>query len=197
MATTKTPLLVIGCRVLFVILISAGFIDVWLDIFPQGVLNIAWLFYLMVMYMLAEYVYRIFKDKHIDLSFAFPLLFAVFLLNFVSEILNAQERIPDINRAEHFTSFILLAYIVWIFFTKYLPHDVWQKHPYYTSILAFSVVSAFGVCNEIIELFLDIMFHTHTVGPGFDTSYDLVMNTLGATLFLSFRLILGLINPEK
>lgn len=197
MATSKTPLIVIGCRVLFAALFVAGFVDVWFDIFPQGVLSIAWIVYLIVMYALAEYVYRIFKDRDIDLSFAFPLLFAVFLLNFVSEILNAQERFPDINRAEHFTSFILIAYIIWTFFTKYLPQDVWQKHPYYTSILAFSVVSALGVCNEIIELFLDIMFSTHTVGMGFDTSYDLVMNTLGATLFLSFRLISGLINPEK
>jgi hypothetical protein len=149
------------------------------------------------MYGLAEYVYRIFKHRGIDLSFASPLLFAVFLLNFVSELLNAQVLFPDINRAEHFTSFILIAYIVWTFFTKYLPQDVWQKHPYYTSILVFSVVAALGVGNEIIELFLDIMFKTKTVGPGFDTSYDLVMNTLGSALFLCFRLIYETVNEGK
>lgn len=197
MVKPKTPLLVIGCRVLFASLFTAGFIDVWFDMFPSGILSIAWLGYLIVMYALAEYVYLTFKRRGIDLSFAFPLLFAVFLLNFVSELLNAQVRIPDINRAEHFTSFILISYIVWTFFTKYLPHEVWQKHPYYTSILAFSVVSAFGVCNEIIELFLDLMFKLHTVGPGYDTSFDLVMNTLGATLFLCSRLIYGALNEEK
>lgn len=193
----KTPLLVIGCRFLFAGLFIAGFVDLWFDIFPQGILSLAWLIYLMVMYALAEYVYIAFRDRGIDLSFASPLLFAVFLLNFVSELLDAQTRLPDINRAEHFTSFILMSYIVWTFFTKYLPQDVWQKHPYYTSLLAFAVVSALGVCNEIIELFLDIMFGTRTVGPGFDTSYDLVMNTLGATLFLCSRLIYGTLTEEK
>ena len=197
MVHRKTPLLVIGSRLLFAGLFTAGLLDVWLGIFSQGILNLAWLAYLIIMYAAAEYVYRIFRRRDIDLSFAFPLLFAVFLLNFISEILNAQVLFPDINRAEHFTSFLLMGYIVWTFFTKYLPQDVWQKHPYYTSILVFSVVCAFGVGNEIIELFLDIMFGTHTVGPGFDTSYDLVMNSLGSGLFLCFRLIYETVNAKE
>lgn len=197
MAKVKTPLLVVGCRFLFAGLFLAGFIDLWLDIFPAGVLNIAWLTYLIVMYLGAEYIYRIFLKRGIDLSFAFPLVFAVFALNFVSEIMNAQVLLPDLNRAEHLTSFVLIAYIVWIFFTKYLPHDVWQNHPYYTSLLAFAVVSTFGVGNEIIEFFLDTMFGIHAVGPGYDTSYDLVMNSLGAGLFLCSRLIYGSINEKR
>src|SRR5688572_24785026 len=86
-----------------------------------------------------------------------PLGWFVYL---ASIALSAQEKIPIINRAEHFAAFVLLTYIVWVFFLKYLPQDVWRDHPYYTAIIVFSVVAAFGVMNEIVELILDLIFKT-------------------------------------
>ena len=95
------------------------------------------------------------------------------------------------NRAEHFASFVLLCYVVWIFFIKYLPHEVWHHHQYYTAILVFSITATIGVGNELVELVLDSLFKTNLIGDRFDTSIDLLMNTLGSGVFLSVRLILG------
>ncbi len=145
---------------------------------------------MVTLYYICERLRLKFLKKKVDLTFAFPILFAIFMLNFVSLLVRGQETIPIMNRAEHFTSFILLGYITWIFFLKYLPQDVWKKHPYYTAILALSVVSFIGVLNEIVELFLDEAFGTSTVGSGLDTSLDILMNTLGAGLFLAVQLIL-------
>lgn len=193
----KTPLIIVTTRVMFTLLFAATFILTWLQNLPNSELSYPWLIYLIVIYLTAEYIYHVFAKRGIDLAYAFPLLFAIFLLNFVSLLLDGQYALPDLNRAEHLTSFVFAAYIVWTFFTKYLPHDVWQDHPYYTSILVLAVVSMFGVGNEIAELFFDVMFGTRTVGAGFDTTYDLVMNTLGAGLFLAFRLIYGLLNEKN
>jgi len=159
--------------------------------FKHTVLDLSWLLYLIIMYSAAEIFFSVFLQRGIDLSFAFPLLFAIFMLNFVSLVLQAQERIPIINRAEHFTSFVLIGYVIWIFFLKYLPQTVWSEHPYYTSLLVLAVTSLMGVMNEIIELFLDAMLKTNFVGRQYDTSLDLLMNTLGTGLFLAVRLILG------
>lgn len=196
MPRTKVPLIMIGSRILFAGLLVASFVLNWVRLPDTTLLTLPWIVYLVVIYGCAEYIYHVFLKRGIDLSYAFPLLFTIFLLNFVSELLNAQELMPDLNRAEHLTSFVFVAFIVWTFFTKYLPQDVWQEHPYYTSILVMAVVSMLGVGNEIIELFLDIMFNTRVVGPGFDTSFDLVMNTLGSGLFLSFRLIYETVNEK-
>ncbi len=192
----KTPLVMIISRLLFASLLIASIVLNWIQIPSTTILSLPWILYLIVMYACIEYIYRIFLKRDIDLSYAFPLLFTIFLLNFTSELLDAQLRMPDLNRAEHFTSFIFVAFIVWTFFTKYLPQDVWQKHPYYTSLLVMAVVSMLGVGNEIIELFLDLTFGTRIVGAGFDTSYDLVMNTLGSGLFLCFRLIYETVNER-
>ena len=151
---------------------------------------IVWCLYLLSMYGACEYIYAAFRRRSIDLVYAFPLVFAIFVLNGVSLLIRGQEEVPIINRAEHFTSFILLGYIVWVFFLKYLPHDVWDKHPYYTALLTLSVTSLIGVGNEIIELILDSVVGTNTVGVGYDTSLDLLMNTLGSGLFLAVSLIL-------
>ena len=92
---------------------------------------------------------------------------------------------------------------MWQFFLRYLSQSVWKEHPYYTSILVLSITTTFGVGNELIELFMDINFGTHTIGLKFDTSMDLLMNTLGIGLFLSIQLIAheaeksGILNAGK
>ena len=141
-----------------------------------------------------ERIYVFFSQKNIDLAFAFPLLFAMYIFNLASVALNAQERFPLMNRAEHLLSFVLMTYIVWTFFIKYLPQQVWSEHPYYTALIVFSVTSTLGVANELAELVFDSMFQTNLIGREMDTSLDLLMNTLGVTLFLSVRLILGSAN---
>jgi len=83
-----------------------------------------------------------------------------------------------------------------VFFSKYLPHHVWRDHPYYTALLAFSVTSAIGVGNELMELLFDIVFETELVGRALDTSLDLFMNSLGAASFLGLRLWLGRVESE-
>lgn len=179
-------------RLAFVIYFAVVFGSHLLPVLPyiRQHVPIVWGLYMLVIYYSSERTYAIFKQRGIDLAFAFPLLFFVVSLNFVSILVRGQERFPLVNRAEHFTTFILLAYIVWVFFLKYLPQKVWQNHPYYTAILVLSVTSLVGVGNEIAELFMDVNFGTHTIGPGYDTSLDVLMNTLGSGLFLAVQLIL-------
>lgn len=151
---------------------------------------IVWTAYLIVLYFGCEKIYATFRKQNVDLSFAFPLLLSVFGLNITSLLVRGQETVPVINRAEHFATFVLFAYIVWIFFLKYLPQKVWREHPYYTAFLTLAITALAGVGNEIIELFLDQTFNAGTIGDRFDTSVDLLMNTLGAGTFLSVQLIL-------
>ncbi len=183
-----TSLVVIITRLLFVIYFIAEAV-----IIAQGRLpltDISWVIYLVILYYLAERFYTAFLKRGIDLSFAFPLLFAVYVLNFVSLVLHAQEQLPLLNRAEHFTSFVFIGYVIWVFFIQYLPQRVWHRHPYYTSILVLSVSSLLGVGNEIVELFLDSIWNSRFIGDHYDTSLDLLMNALGTGLFLAVRLIL-------
>jgi len=158
--------------------------------FPVSVLNPFWLAYLIIVYGVAEKIYSAFLKRGVDVIYAFPLVFVAYMVNFVSMILRAQEKIPLLNRVEHFITFVLGAYIVWQFFLRYLPQKEWREHPYYTSILVLSITTLFGVFNEIIELYMDINFGTFTIGPLFDTSVDLLMNILGAGLFLCVQLIM-------
>jgi hypothetical protein len=150
-----------------------------------------WVLYLLGIYLVAEALYDFFLQNRIDLSFSFPLLFAAYCLNLTTILLGGQDKYPLFNRTEHFVSYILIAFVVWTFFTKYLPQNVWQEHPYYTAILALSVTSLIGVVNELFELFFDHFFNTQLVGARYDTSLDLLMNTLGSGLFLSVYLILN------
>ena len=150
-----------------------------------------WFLYVLALYYVAERLYNTFLNQSIDLTYAFPILFAIYCLNLVTLLLGGQDRLPLLNRTEHFASFLLLAYVVWVFFTKYLPQDVWKDHPYYTALLVLSVTSLLGVSNEVVELVIDHLFGTKYVGRHFDTSLDLLMNTLGSILFLAVRLILG------
>ncbi len=159
--------------------------------FPDSNLHFVWFLYLVILYLFAEKLYSLFLRQGIDLSFAFPIVLAVYFLNFVSLLLDGQERLPTLNRAEHFAAFVLISYVVWIFFIRYLPQTVWVEHPYYTSILVMAVVAMAGVGNELVELLMDHLFGTQFVGKQYDTSLDLLMNTLGSGLFLAVRLILG------
>jgi hypothetical protein len=163
--------------------------------FPTSLLNIYWLAYLVFVYIIAEKVYEAFAKRGVDVIYAFPLVFGAYMVNFVSMLMRGQENFPILNRAEHFITYIIAAYIVWQFFLQYLPQKVWNEHPYYTSILVLALSTFFGVLNEIIELFMDVNFGTSTIGPGFDTSLDLLMNVLGAGLFLCVQLII--IEAEK
>ncbi|MEX1112688.1 MAG: hypothetical protein WEC84_04455 [Candidatus Andersenbacteria bacterium] len=185
-----TPLILIVSRVVLIGFFVFALLATLLEWFPSNYLSVYWFAYLIAIYLAAEVIYYQFNQRGINLAFAFPLLFAIVLLNFFSILLEAQDRVPIINRAEHFASFVLFAYIVWIFFLKYLPQKVWRDHPYYTSLLVLSITSLAGVGNEIVELFLDKGFGTNTVGAGYDTSMDLLMNTLGSGTFLAVQLIL-------
>lgn len=189
-----TPITVVLSRLAFTAYFIFAFSAAYLHAFPGSTdssANIAWILYLLALYLIAEQLYRNFKKRQIDLTFAFPLLFAVYCLHLVSILLAGQERLPILNRAEHFASFVFICYVVWIFFVQYLPQKVWRKHQYYTALLVFSVTSALGVGNELVELVFDSLFNTKLIGPRLDTSFDLLMNSLGAGAFLAARLIIG------
>jgi len=186
-----TPLILIATRLLFAAYFAFAVFTVETPLFPHSKQSYVWIIYLLVIYYLMERAYVFFGSKKIDLTFAFPLLLAVYSFNMVSILLDGQARFPLMNRAEHLLSFILLTYVVWIFFLKYLPQQVWREHQYYTALLVLSVTSTLGVINELAELILDALFNSGLVGHNMDTSLDLLMNTLGIGLFLSVRLILS------
>lgn len=186
-----TPVILIASRFAFAAYFLFSLWAIRSNYFPHSSLRFIWLLYLIALYFVAEKLYSLFLAQRIDLTFAFPILFTMYCVNLVSLILGGQEQLPILNRAEHFSIYVLLAYIIWIFFTKYLPQEVWKEHPYYTAILVMSVTSFLGVWNEIIELFIDQLFATEYIGGRLDTPLDLLMNTLGSGLFLSVRLILG------
>ncbi len=193
-----TPLVLIISRVAFAALMIFAIVTLFVrDLFPYSTLDFPWLGYLLGIYFLAEYVRSVFWKRNIDLSFAFPLIFAVALLHLTSVWLDGQTRFPLMNRAEHFTSYVLVTYTVWVFFIHYLPQRVWRKHIYYTALLVFSVASAFGSLNEIIELALERIFSSHLIGDQLDTSLDILMNSLGSGMFLAVRLILSAAEEQK
>lgn len=185
------PLAVMVTRIAFLAYFVFIFFAILLNLFPSSDLSYSWLIYLMLVYYVAEQFSQRFLKKGIDLSYAYPILFAIYSLNLVSMALGAQEKLPLLNRAEHFLSFVFVAYVVWTFFLQYLPHDVWRHHRYYTALLVFSITATSGVINEIVELGLDGLLNTKLIGADpFDTSLDLLMNSLGSGLFLAVRLIL-------
>lgn len=186
-----TPIIIVATRIAYLFYFIFAFWTLKSDHFPYSNLHFVWLVYLIVLYLFAERIYALFLQQGIDLTFSFPLLFSIYCLTLVGLTLGGQERLPLLNRTEHFASFVLLAFIVWIFFTKYLPQNVWHDHPYYTSLLVLSVTSLLGVSNELVELIMDNLFGTKLVGPNLDTSLDLLMNTLGSGLYLAVRQILG------
>ncbi|MEX1997475.1 MAG: hypothetical protein WEA04_02240 [Candidatus Andersenbacteria bacterium] len=185
-----TPWIVIITRAAFLLYFVYSFIALYRPPLPHSKLNFIWLLYLIGLYLLAERFYLIFQERKIDMTFAFPLLFTVFLLNLTSMLLGGQERLPQLNRLEHFATFILLAYVISVFFSEYLPQRVWREHPYYTAFLVMAITSLFGVTNEVIELLFDTLFDTQHVGPQYDTSLDLLMNMLGSGLFIAVWLVL-------
>ena len=191
----KIPLVVTVTRIGFLAYGVGALIALRYNLFPATEYSYGLWLYLVILYFIGEKLYATFRSRGIDLSYAFPLLFATYLLNLVASLIEAQDHFPLLNRVEHFASFVLLTYVVWIFFLKYLTQDVWRDHPYYTSLLVFSIVAAFGVVNEIVELGLDFIFNTRLIGSGLDTSLDLLMNSLGSGGFLAIELMLGL--PER
>lgn len=186
----RVPRILILSRLLFFSYFVFYAFCLYRGLFSGYVLTPYWLVYLIVVYIFAEKIYDAFLKRGVDVIYAFPLVFVAYMVNFVSMVLRGQEEIPLLNRAEHFITYILGAYIVWQFFLRYLSQSVWREHPYYTSILVLSITTTFGVGNEIIELFMDINFGTDTIGPRYDTSVDLLMNVLGVGLFLSIQLIM-------
>lgn len=186
-----TPVIVVIFRVAFIIYFIFSFFTASSNTLIKYQIEFVWVFYLLILYIAVEKLYTTYKQRGIDLTFALPLLFAVYCLHLVSMLLSAQDKLPLLNRAEHFASFVLIGYMVWIFFLKYLPQKVWHKHPYYTALLVLSVTSTLGVGNELVELLLDSLFNTTLIGNKLDTSLDLLMNTLGAGTFLAVRLIIG------
>jgi len=197
-AQTKrgTPWILIGTRVAFAVYFIFVFGAALTNKFPSAAIYKAWLLYLLGLYFVAEYLYDIFKRRGIDLTFAWPLFFVVYCFHLVLTLSGGRDRIPLLNRAEHFASFVLICYIVWIFFLKYLPQKVWRDHPYYTALLVLSVTSTLGVGNELVELLYDFFIGTSLIGQQYDTSLDLLMNTLGAGTFLAVRLIVGAIHQH-
>ncbi|HSX24341.1 MAG TPA: hypothetical protein VLG69_00015 [Candidatus Andersenbacteria bacterium] len=193
----KTPRLLTITRVLFALYFIYYILDWHFGWLLGSRLSIIWLGYLVLIYAISERIYASFKKRGVDLVYAFPILFIASQLDFASIILRSQENIPIINRFEHFSMYILLSYVVSQFFLRYLPQKVWNDHPYYTAILILSVTQCLGVINEILELYMDTNFHTNAIGPRFDTNLDLLMNMLGAGLFLCIRLILHEANKSN
>lgn len=186
----KTPRILIISRVLFALYLVYYALDWRFEWLLGSRLSIVWLVYLVAIYVVAERIYFMFKKRGVDVVYAFPILFVASQVNFASIILRSQENLPLLNRAEHFIMYVLLSYIVSQFFLRYLPQSVWNDHPYYTAILILSVTQTIGVGNEIIELYMDTNFYTTAIGPSFDTNLDLLMNMLGAGVFLGVQLIM-------
>lgn len=176
------------CRLALLVYFIAMFWLYFTQPWPSIALEMPWIIYLIVLYGLAEYLYVFFGRKNIDLTYAWPLLVAVYIISLVAILAGGQEVFPALNRIEHFVSFILITYVVWIFFLKYLPHAVWSKHPYYTALLVLAITSMAGVWNEHFEFFSDMIFNTRLVGPVYDTSLDLLTNTMGSLALLAFEL---------
>jgi len=192
-----TPIIMVFSRIAFLGYFIFAFATLLADRFPHSQVEPVWLAYQIGLYLFAERLFVLFGEKGIDLTYAFPILFAAFILNFVTQILGGQDQLPLMNRTEHFASFVLITYVVWTFFLKYLPHNVWHDHPYYTALLVLSVTSLMGVSNELIELLIDRIFGTNHIGNQYDTALDLLMNTLGGGLFLAVRLILGTVETSQ
>lgn len=194
----QTPLVLVISRIAFAALFVFALLTLFVqELFPFSTLDLAWIVYLAIIYLTAERVYTVFRERNVDLAFAFPLMFFVILLHFVSIWLDGQTRFPLLNRAEHFASYVLITYIIWVFFIQYLPQRVWRRHPYYTALLVFSVASALGSINEIVELALESIFGSYLIGDQWDTSLDILMNSLGSAMFLAVRLILGAAEEQK
>lgn len=190
------PIIALVVRLCFGVYFAFTLWSVFAGFFARSQLTYAWIAYQLILYLFMEFLYSKFYRKGIDLTFGWPLVLAVVILNLSTLVLGGQEEFPLMNRAEHFASFVLLGYLVWIFFLKYLPQNVWHNHPYYTALLTLSVTSLLGVGNEIVELILDQIFATSIIGAGFDTSLDLLMNSLGTGLFLAVRLIIGTLEEK-
>jgi len=188
---TPKPLIVNISRVVFFAAISFAIYTIEFDVFQASELSYIWILYTFFVFYLLEQMYSFYAKKNISLAYAYPAMLAIYFVNLVSVMSNAQVNYPIINRAEHYLSYIIYASVVWIFFLKYLPQAVWRKHPYYTSLIVFSVTSTFGVLNELIELSFDLIFNSNYIGSRFDTPLDLLMNSLGIASFLTAWLILG------
>ena len=191
-AHAKPPRLMVISRTLFALYVVYYALDWHFGWLLGNRLSIVWLGYLVVIYIIAELIYRAFKRRGVDLVYAFPILFIESQIDFASIIFRSQDSLNTmiINRFEHFIMYLLVTYVVSQFFFRYLPSKVWSDHPYYTAILILSVAQTIGVMNEIFELFMDANFATHAIGPRFDTNLDLLMNFLGSSLFLCVQLIL-------
>ena len=194
----KTPLFLSVTRLAFATYFIAAF---WMSIASAtqaSQLELIWVVYLLALYFGAEWLYYFFLKQDIDLSYAFPLLFGVYIFNITTLVNGGQEKFAILNRIEHMSSFILITFVVWVFFTKYLPQSVWVEHPYYTALLTLAVTSLAGVLNEHFEVMIDYFFGTKLVGKGLDTQLDLLMNSLGSALFLGAQLLIGKIDdPNK
>jgi hypothetical protein len=189
---TSAPLSVVGSRTALVACLIFNFLALYYNLFPGTDMSYSWLLYLLIIYLGAERFYYAFLQKGIDVYFAYPLLLAIYILNTISMTLQAQEKFPLLNRAEHLASNIFLTFVIWVFFLQYLPQSVWRDHSYYTALLVFAIATTIGVFNEIIELSLDGLLNTKLIGTDpFDTPLDLLMNALGSGLFLVVRLVLG------
>lgn len=193
----KTPLFLLFTRMAFAAYFAAAFLLSIARISETSQLEFIWVVYLLALYFGAEWLYSFFMRQGIDLSYAFPILLAVYLFNITTLVSGGQEKYAVLNRIEHMASFVLITFVVWVFFTKYLPQSVWVEHPYYTALLTLAVTSLAGVLNEHFELIIDYFFGTKLVGPGRDTQLDLLMNSLGSGLFLGTRLMLGKIDDPK
>lgn len=185
-----TPWIVVISRVAFAAVFAYSCYAVIYPPLAGSSLDWVWVMYLVGLYAISEKLYAVFRQKDIDMSFAFPLLFAVYLINLASQLLGGQDELPIMNRIEHFASFVLVAYVVAVFFSEYLPQRVWKEHPYYTALLILAITSLAGVGNEIFELLADVAFRTNHIGQHYDTALDLLMNTLGSGLLLAVRLVI-------
>ncbi len=192
-----TPWIVVITRILFAAYFAYAAYAIYHPPLPVTTLDVIWVLYLLVLYLLGEKLYAVFRRKNIDMSFAFPILLAMYLINLISLLLGGQEALPIMNRIEHFASFILIAYVISVFFSAYLPPTVLKEHPYYTALVILAITAFTGVGNELFELFFDVAFGTKHIGEHFDTALDLLMNTLGSGLLLGVQLLLTTDPPQR
>lgn len=133
-----------------------------------------------------------FLDKNLA-AYAFFAFFAFFAIYNLAFIFNLYRFTPLINRSEHFFGSILIAFLAYCFLsTRSFYTDIPSQN--IKLIFLFCLTSTLGVFTEIVELFFDLVFKTKNIGPSFfDTNLDLLMNILGAGVFVVITKYFGLI----
>jgi len=183
------PLVTLAQFFLFTWLIIAALQSLKILKFGVKTISKSWVFYISS-FCTGVFLLNYFKfiDKNLA-SYVFFALFAYFAIYNLAYIFNIHRFSPLINRSEHFFGSILIAFVVYSFLsTRSFYTDIPSQNV--RLVFLFCLTSTLGVFNEIVELFFVLAFKTKNIGPGLlDTSFDLLMNFLGAGAFVVLKIL--------